>query len=337
MLRQVFGGAGRIGEPTRTSSTRVGLVGSAALHLAVLLLLLGLPHRAPEDEAPPETTVAMMFQGATRAGPSGPTHTETPAPTQAEAPATEAPRPPEAVPPAPSPPNSKASPPTPAPPLPMPPKPMPPPPEAAPVPVPPPRPSPPVPLAPPLAPPAPAPPPKPEQTLPLPLPPPVPPPPNPGSTASSASAKSTAANSSAVESVIDRLRQQNAQPQSAKGHANRPAAQPNDGNPLGNDTAALNAEQRGAIGDHVRECWTKDAGALDVDKQRVLLTVTTDAEGVVHRAEIAGEDVARMGDPRFRAFAERARRAIMSPSCANLPLPGNALGRVNVLTFRFSP
>jgi len=36
------------------------------------------------------------------------------------------------------------------------------------------------------------------------------------------------------------------------------------GNPLGNDTAALSADQRGAIGDHVRECWTKDAGALDI-------------------------------------------------------------------------
>ena len=40
------------------------------------------------------------------------------------------------------------------------------------------------------------------------------------------------------------------------------------GNPLGNDTAALSAAQRGAIGDHVRECWTKDPGALDLEKKR---------------------------------------------------------------------
>lgn len=114
--------------------------------------------------------------------------------------------------------------------------------------------------------------------------------------------------------------------------------QPNGGgNPLGNDTAALSADQRGAIGDHVRECWTKDAGALDIDKQRVLLTVTTDATGVARKAEVAGGDVARMSDPRFRAFAERAVRAIMDARCANLPLPNNVLGKVNVLTFRFSP
>ena len=87
----------------------------------------------------------------------------------------------------------------------------------------------------------------------------------------------------------------------------------------------------------MRECWTKDAGALDIDKQRVLLTVTTDATGVAHQAEVAGDDVGRMGDPRFRAFAERAKRAILDPRCANLPLPNNVLGKVNVLTFRFTP
>src|SRR6185437_9662529 len=109
------------------------------------------------------------------------------------------------------------------------------------------------------------------------------------------------------------------------------------GNPLGNDTAALSAAERGAIGDHVRECWTKDAGALGIDKMRVIMTVTTDASGVVRKAEVSGEDIGRMGDPRFRAFAERAVRAVMDPHCANLPLPNTLLGKINVLTFRFSP
>lgn len=106
---------------------------------------------------------------------------------------------------------------------------------------------------------------------------------------------------------------------------------------MGNDTAALSAAQRGEIGDHVRECWTKDAGALDLDKQRVLLTVTTDAAGTARQAVVAGEDVARMGDPRFRAFAERAIRAVLDVRCANLPMPKAMIGKVNVLTFRFSP
>jgi hypothetical protein len=87
----------------------------------------------------------------------------------------------------------------------------------------------------------------------------------------------------------------------------------------------------------VRECWTKDAGALDINKMRVTLTVTTDASGVVREAKIGGDDVDRMGDPRFRAFAERAQRAVLDPRCANLPLPNTLLGKINVLTFRFSP
>ncbi len=109
------------------------------------------------------------------------------------------------------------------------------------------------------------------------------------------------------------------------------------GNPTGNDTAALNAEQRGAIGDHVRPCWTTDPGALDLDKMQALLTVTTDPTGVVRMAEVAPADSGRLADPRFRAFAERARRAVMDPSCASLPLPRSMLGKINVLTFRFSP
>ena len=101
--------------------------------------------------------------------------------------------------------------------------------------------------------------------------------------------------------------------------------------------AAQGRFQRGQIGDHVRECWTKDAGALDIDKQRVLLTVTTDGTGVVRKAEVSGDDTGRLGDPRFRAFAERAIRAVMDVRCANLPLPPTLMGKVNVLTFRFSP
>jgi hypothetical protein len=69
----------------------------------------------------------------------------------------------------------------------------------------------------------------------------------------------------------------------------------------------------------------------------VLLTVTTDATGVVRLAVVAEPDVPKLSDPVFRAFAERARRAVMDPRCANLPLPAKLLGKPNVLTFRFSP
>jgi neural Wiskott-Aldrich syndrome protein len=238
----------------------------------------------------------------------------------------EAPPPP--PPPPPSPPQTHVEPAPPAPPPPTPP------PEPSPSPtvVPPPQ-------APPT-PPTPAPtPPKPEPPLPLP-PPPVPPPPAPPSTTSQPNVtKNPAPDSKSVENTLEKLRQQLAQSAPPKTRSNpRSGGQPNGGgNPLGNDTAVLSTDQRGAIGDHVRECWTKDAGALDIDKQRVLLTVTTDAGGIARTVVVADEDEGRMGDPRFRAFAERARRAILDPHCANLPLPNNVLGKVNVLTFRFSP
>jgi hypothetical protein len=65
--------------------------------------------------------------------------------------------------------------------------------------------------------------------------------------------------------------------------------------------------------------------------------VTTDASGVARTVEVAGEDISRLGDPGFRAFAEGVMRAIMDSHCAALPMPANVLGRVNTITFRFGP
>jgi hypothetical protein len=105
----------------------------------------------------------------------------------------------------------------------------------------------------------------------------------------------------------------------------------------GDITATLSAVQRGAIGDKVRECWTKDAGALNIDQLSVQLVVTYDQQGVARIAKVGPEDEARMSDPRFRAFAERAERAVRDPQCATLPIPASDLGKVGQLTFRFKP
>jgi hypothetical protein len=108
--------------------------------------------------------------------------------------------------------------------------------------------------------------------------------------------------------------------------------------PALSDTVALTAGQNGAINAHVQKCWTWDTARPDSVNQSIVLTVTTDAAGNARKTIITGDDVPRAAsDPRFRAFAERAMRAILDPRCANLPLPPNALGRVNVLTFRFTP
>jgi hypothetical protein len=340
VLQQLFRGSDRIGDRAHsvTPGLRMGLIASVVLHLAVLVfLLVGLPVMTPKDEEPPETTVAMVFAGLAQSSMQAKAPAEVPAPAKETAP----PAPPVTTPPKPQPTEAPPPPPPPPPPPqthvePAPPAPTPPPP------TPPPEPSPsPVVVPPPPAPPTPPTPTPPKPEPPLPLPPPlVPPPPAPPSTTSQPNVtKNPAPDSRSVENTLEKLRQQLAQSSPPKTRPNpKSGGQPNGGgNPLGNDTAALSADQRGAIGDHVRECWTKDAGALDIDKQRVLLTVTTDAGGTARTVVVGGEDEGRMGDPRFRAFAERARRAILDPHCANLPLPNNILGKVNVLTFRFTP
>jgi hypothetical protein len=148
-----------------------------------------------------------------------------------------------------------------------------------------------------------------------------------------------AAESDALDNTLQKLRAMLRQQKSPTARYN-PAlgGAPNGGgSPGGNDTAALTAAERAAIGDHVRPCWTTDPGALELDKMQALLTVTTDPTGEVRIANVAPADQGRLADPRFRAFAERAVRAVMDPACANLPLPPNMLGKVNVLTFRFTP
>ncbi len=88
----------------------------------------------------------------------------------------------------------------------------------------------------------------------------------------------------------------------------------------------------------MRRCWSTDPGMLDLDKMQVLLTVTTDASGVVRRAVVADEDTGRVAsDMRLRVFSERAMRAVLDPTCANLPLPQNMLGQTRVFTFQFRP
>ena len=152
--------------------------------------------------------------------------------------------------------------------------------------------------------------------------------------------KNPAPNSHELDNTLEKLRQlaQQKQPPKARYNPQAGGAPNSGGNPLSNDTEALSAAQRGAIGDHVRECWSTDPGALDLDKMQVLLTVTTDGNGVARRAEVASEDTGRVaGDTRLRVFSERAVRAVLDPHCANLPLPQTMLGKTNVLKFRFSP
>lgn len=343
MLQRVLHGDGRQDERNAGMSPglRRGAVISASLHAAVVAwLLLGLPISKP-PEAPVQTTVSMVFDGKALTSMQAPTPAKVPAPANAanNPPAppvkqptkpqpVEAPPPPPPPPPAPPKPQEAPTPPKPTPPLPKPP----PTPALAP-----PLPTPPPPKAPPT-PPQPTPP----QTQPLPLPPPkVPPPPaKPSVTSQPHITKNPAPNSQALDNTLEKLRQmlQQKKPPKARYNPQAGGAKNGGGNPLGNDTAALSAAQRGAIGDHVRECWTIDAGAPHVKQMSVMLQVTTDRNGVARIANVVGADQAReASDPVYRAFAERAVRAVLDPHCANLPLPRSMMGKINVLTFRFTP
>jgi hypothetical protein len=142
-----------------------------------------------------------------------------------------------------------------------------------------------------------------------------------------------------LDNTLEKLRalQKQQKPPTAKANPSQGGAPQAAGVPNSNITDKLSATQRGAIGDLVRECWTKDAGALDLEKMEVMLTVTTDATGVARQAVVADQDRGRLSDPRFRAFAERAVRAVLSARCSALPIPKEKLGNINELTFRFRP
>ena len=304
---------------------------SAVLHaLIIVALLVTLPSKP--DEAPEETGFAVEF------GPSQPTQrADKPAPVPAVAPAPV----PTDEPPAPEAPKNQplsVAPPPPPPPLPPPPTPSA---SASPA------------VAPPVPteisptpstvpPPAAAP--QPSQSAPLPVPPlPVPPPPVPVTTPPTPNAqpnptKNPAPESRELENTLEKLRALvQKQAPKAKYNPAQGGAPNGGGNPNGSDTNALSADARRAIGDQVRECWTRDAGALDADKLRVHMIVQVDGDGVARKADVAPDDLGKMSNPVFRAFAERARRAVLDSRCAKFPLPPNMLGSNHTLDFRFSP
>jgi neural Wiskott-Aldrich syndrome protein len=323
---------------SRNPRLRTGGILSLTAHLMVILaLLITIPDWTKEKEEEPSTAVEMIFEGKEKATIKAPLPSPVPAPSKEIAPpappVTEAPKPePIEAPPPPPPPPPPPQPPRLATPLPAPPTNLPPPepsPKEAPI------------IPPPPAPPAP-----PRELTPKLVTPPVPPPPRetpppdkPSVTSQPNPTKNSAENTTALENTLLRLRQQLKQTEPPKARPNPRAGGVPDsgGSPTSNDTDALSAAERGAIGAHVRECWTKDSGAPDIEKMSVVLNVVTDMTGTARRAVPADEERGKLSDPVFQAFAERAVRAVMDVRCATLPLPKQMLGRISTLTFRFRP
>jgi hypothetical protein len=151
--------------------------------------------------------------------------------------------------------------------------------------------------------------------------------------------KNALAESNELQNTLDRIRasQNQTKPPTARPNPAAGGAPNGGGSPTGDINATLSAAQRGAIGDRIRECWTKDAGALDLDKMSVALSVTLDATGTIRLSEVAPADRGRLSDPRFRSFSERAIRATLDPRCATVPMPKDKLGGVQKLTINFKP
>jgi len=168
----------------------------------------------------------------------------------------------------------------------------------------------------------------------------VPPPPTPRSVTSQPNVtRNPVPDTSELNNTLEKLRalQRQEHPPEARANPRQGGAPHGGGSPQGDENSRLSVADARQIGAEVERCWTIDAGAKGVMEFQVLLTVTVDASGVARDAQVAPSDAGRLSDPVFRAFAERAVRAVMDSRCANLPLPASALGKINVLTFRFSP
>ena len=169
---------------------------------------------------------------------------------------------------------------------------------------------------------------------------PVPVPPSPSTTSQPNQTKNPAPDSDSLLNTLAKLRsvtKDNAPP-TAVANPESGGSTADSGNPNSDDTSKLTAAQIGAIGDAVRPCWTRDAGAFHADQLHVLLQVVTDQNGVVREAHVAPSDLDRVNsDPVLLAFSDRATNAVLDAKCATLPLPPSMLGQVHTFSFLFNP
>jgi hypothetical protein len=71
----------------------------------------------------------------------------------------------------------------------------------------------------------------------------------------------------------------------------------------------------------VPACWPRQGGQAEAASGQVMLMVRVDQTGLRRAAEVAPEDSARLADPEFLAFAERAIRVLLDPDCVRMELP----------------
>ncbi|QCE33573.1 energy transducer TonB [Acetobacteraceae bacterium] len=161
----------------------------------------------------------------------------------------------------------------------------------------------------------------------------------PSETKQEKAASKMASDSHSLLASIENFRSEEKQKAPPKAHPNPTpgGTTKGGGNPDG-DTRALTSGEQKAMGSSVRRCYEQDTGSSGYETFQAHLSITTDTEGVVRIADFAPETAEKMqSDPVYRAFAERARDAVLSPACSKLPLPARMLGEEHVFKFVFRP
>jgi neural Wiskott-Aldrich syndrome protein len=311
---------------------RRAAVVSGGAHLLVLLSLIVVFPESKPPEPPEQPAVEVAFEpgppSQARKGTRADLKADkAPAPVEKEAPPSPTPPTPAPVeePPPPPPPPTPAPPPPAAEPTPIPPTPIPPKvqaPTPEPVKAPPPKPAPPAPskaVSPPT----------PEKTQDLPkmdL---------PSHRTQPNKTRNATPDTSSLLATLEKFRAD--QPQT---HPPRARANPDQGgsaSPAGSLNGQLSAGQAKAIGDSVRRCYSEDTAAKNYSTYSAHMSVTVDATGTARLVQFKSDTAARMGDPGYRAFAERARDAVLNPTCAQLPIPASLKGRTGRFDFFFRP
>lgn len=153
-------------------------------------------------------------------------------------------------------------------------------------------------------------------------------------------AKKEVPDTHSLESTLNAYQADQKQTHPPRNKANpRQGGAPNGGGARNGDiTRALSAGQQGKIAASVRRCYVEDTAAKDYANFTARLIVTVDASGEARIVKFDPATQSKMNaDASYRALAERARDAVLSPTCSKLPVPSNLLGKTSQLRFVFRP
>jgi len=152
--------------------------------------------------------------------------------------------------------------------------------------------------------------------------------------------KKAAPDSHSLLSTLDSFRADQKQTHAPNARANpdQGGAPEGGGVPNGDITRSLSVVDQKAIGASVRRCYSEDTAARDYASFVAHLVVTVDATGEARIVKFAPETASKMAsDSSYRALAERARDAVLSPTCSKLPIPAKLLGQTREIKFVFRP